>query len=296
MRQAKSRQDSSWSRDLRKLLRTSDFRPRKSLGQNFLIDRKVGERIVALAAPTAKDTVLEVGAGAGFLTEMLARPAARVIAVEFDRRLVAILRQRLGDDKKIEIVAGDILAVDIKELLRREGGRVSRGAVLVGNIPYQVTGRIFSQVLGEKELWRRAVLMVQREVAARLQAGAGSKCYGILSVLMQYNFRIEETYPVGRGSFYPQPGVDSTILRIAVRKKPPVEVKDPEFFSFVVRKAFGQRRKMLINSLAGEAGLGKEELRAVLEGAGIKPGRRAETVTLEEFAVLSDRLLKVWRM
>ena len=287
--------DSSWGRDLRKILGRCDIRPRRALGQNFLIDREVGERIVTLAAPGFRDTVLEVGAGAGFLTELLARKAGRVIAVEFDRRLVGILRERLGNNKRIEIVPRDILEVDLKGLLEAQG-EIPRGAILVGNIPYRITGRIFSQVLGEKDLWKRAILMVQREVAERLQARAGSKRYGILSVLMQYDFRIEETCPVGRESFYPQPRVDSALLRIAVRKKPPVEVKDRNFFFFVVRRAFGQRRKMLINSLAGEGVPEKDELAAVLERTGIKPERRAETLGLEEFARLSDQLLGVWRM
>lgn len=285
-----------WSVDLRAVFKSSAFRPRKSLGQNFLIDRDVGKTIVGFAAATRKDTVLEVGAGVGFLTEILARTAGRVIAVEFDRRLVAIMRERLRGNKRIEIVAGDILEVDLKALLECEGGRASPGAILVGNIPYQLTGRIFSQVLGNKELWSRAVLMVQREVASRLRAGAGSKSYGILSVLAQYDFCIEESLPVGKESFYPQPKVESALLRIGIRKKPSVEVKDPEFFFFVVRKAFGQRRKMLVNSLGGEGAPDKGELRRALESSGIKPGRRAETVTVEEFAALSDQLLSVWRM
>jgi len=245
------------------------------------VDPKALDGIVAAAGLQPDDVVVEVGPGAGFLTARLLQTGARVVAIEVDPVMVALLREHLGEPERLEVVNGDVLETDIAPLLARAG--VNR-CVVVGNLPYHITTPALFSLLPERRRIDRMVFTVQREVGARMAAGPGSKTYGALSVAIAYAAQCERLFGVGAGSFVPRPKVDSVVVRLTpvpARLDPAAEAR---LFS-LVRASFGQRRKMLSNAVAEVAG-GKEEARAMLERAGIDGRRRGETLTLDEFISL----------
>jgi len=261
---------------------------RRALGQHFLRDPGVARRIVDLVSPTAHDVVIEIGPGDGALTAMLAAEAGRVLALEVDTALAARLRARFASAAHVEVRDADARSHDYSGLaaLRPAGaGRV----LVVGNLPYSV-GKPILMALVEAgpavaaQAPMEMALMLQREVAERVAAGPGSKVYGSLSVLTQITCEARLAFGVPPGAFRPPPQVDSAVLHLRVRPEPPVPVDDPARFRHVVLAAFGQRRKSLANSLAAGLGIGAERARALVAGAGIDPTRRAETLSLAEFA------------
>lgn len=255
------------------------------LGQNFLIAPAVVEGILSAAEIQPGDRVLEIGPGIGTLTQALAEAEARVTAVELDKKLPAVLAETLKGYDNVTVVSGDILKVDIEELMGGEPFKV------VANLPYYITTPILLALLEKKLNISLIVTMVQKEVAERMTAPPGGKDYGALSVAVQYYTEPDIVLTVPPKSFYPAPEVDSVVIRCRRRAEPPVECRDEKMFFRVARASFGQRRKTLINALKG-AGFLQEDIDRAVSRAGIDPGRRGETLSLEEFARLADGFLK----
>ncbi len=267
------------------LLRRQGLRPRKRWGQNFLIDYNTLENVLRAAAVCNEDSVLEIGPGLGTLTRELATRGRRVAAVEIDPLLVALLRaETVADLENVMVIQADALEIDLAALLGEDRWKA------VANIPYYITTPLIERLLAVRERLERIVLLVQREVAARLTAAPGSDDYGSLSVFVQYYTAPEITARVSRAAFLPPPGVDSAIVRLLVRREPAVAVRDERLFFQVVRAAFEQRRKTLLNALSTVPALSREAAAAALARAGLAPSRRGETLGLPEFGCLADAI------
>lgn len=274
----------------REIIARHGFTFRKQFGQNFLIDRNILRNIVQAAELDRTKGVLEIGPGIGSLTEQLAMAAGKVTAIELDRRLIPILREVLQPLDNVEIVEGDALKMDLRRLIAERFAGLERVSV-VANLPYYVTTPILMKLLEDKLPLEYIVVMVQKEVAERMTAAPGSKTYGSLSVAVGYYAEPSVVCTVSRGVFLPPPNVDSAVVKLKLRERPPVHVADEAMFFRVVHAAFAQRRKTLANNLT--ALLGKErrhEASALPADLGIDPGRRGETMTIGEFAALANRL------
>ncbi|MEW6332390.1 MAG: 16S rRNA (adenine(1518)-N(6)/adenine(1519)-N(6))-dimethyltransferase RsmA [Pseudomonadota bacterium] len=253
-------------------------RPKKRFGQHFLHDRHVIGRILAALAPRPGDHIVEIGPGKGALTRELATQLSHFDAVELDRDLLAHLPSVIPAGK-LTLHGADALKFDFCQLVQQ--GRKLR---LVGNLPYNISTPLLFHLLDQSGCIEDMLFMLQKEVVDRLSAAPGGKDYGRLSVMIQYRCRVEKLFDVAPGAFTPPPKVDSAVVRLVPHEKPPVEVHDPQRFTKIVRAAFSQRRKVLRNTLKG---LVSAETMSQL---GIDPGRRAETLTLAEFAKLSNEL------
>jgi len=270
--------------DLARLLRELGLHPRKELGQHFLTDRRASAAIVAAADLTARDVVIEVGAGLGALTCPLAQAAGRVIAVELDRDLAAALSRLLADEPQVTVVQGDILQFSAAELLAQADLAPHTPYVVVGNLPYFITSAILRHFLEAEPRPRRLVVTVQREVAERITARPGEM--SLLSVSVQFYGQPQIVLRLKPGAFYPPPDVSSAAVRIDCYAAPPLPIEDPRRFFDVVRAGFAQRRKQLHNALAAGLGLPDAQVRAALERAGMDPRRRAQSLSLQEWATL----------
>ncbi len=271
------------------LLKAWNLRARKELGQNFLNDPQVAERIVARAGLTPDDVVVEIGAGLGVLTIAAARKAGKVIAVEKDRQLVPLLRAELlvHGFSHVRICEENILSASLSQL----AGPDSRPLVIIGNLPYNISSQIVVKLIQERGLVDRAVLMFQKELAQRLCAGPGTKAYGRLSVVLQYCADLTPLFDVRATRFHPRPKVDSAVLGIKFKSHIDRPVADERLFTRVVQAAFGQRRKTLRNALAGGLlPLDTASAAQVLERCGIDPRRRAETLSVDEFVTLANEV------
>ena len=271
-----------------------DFKTKKSLGQNFLIDEEIKEEIAAACGAGPDDLVIEIGPGLGAVTELLERSAGHVIAVELDDRLIPILRAKFFDGK-VEILHADILQVDFEELL---AGREYSKLYAVGNLPYYITTPILLGLMEKNLPAERIVVMVQKEVAEKMLATPGSGQYGVLSLFIQYYYEPSLTAEVPADCFDPAPKVDSAVVTLNVRKDRRSVFANPsdvleEFYFALIRQAFVQRRKTLQNSLAGYRGIAKEQLGAILEECGIENTRRAETLSVLDFAKLAEKIYNV---
>ena len=269
----------------RYILKTFNIHMSKKLGQNFLIDADIVRGIVDAADIRPGERVLEIGPGIGTLTQGLAEAGAEVTAVELDKKLPAVLAKTLEGYENVRIVQGDILKVNIPEIMGSEPFKVA------ANLPYYITTPIIMTLLERRLPISRLVTMVQKEVADRMVAEPGTKAYGALSVAVQYYTQPHVELDVPPRSFIPAPEVDSVVIVCDVREKPPVTVADEKLFFRVVRAAFGQRRKTLSNALKG-AGFDKELIRTALPAAGIDGTRRGETLSLMEFAAIATAFLK----
>jgi 16S rRNA (adenine1518-N6/adenine1519-N6)-dimethyltransferase len=271
----------------RELLTRHGLSPKKSLGQNFLVDPRAQERIVAAAELCPDDVVVEIGAGLGALTARLTAVANKVVAIDRDAQLVAVLRGELADRPNLELVLGDALEFDLAECARQAG----RPLVVVGNLPYVITSPVLFATIEAAAGGRvvdRAIFMVQKEFAQRMLAPPGSRTYGRLSVMVQQAASAEILFHVGAGAFLPAPAVTSTVLRLRPRARPLAEVGDASLFARVVRETFGARRKMLRRAL--EPGFGGARAAAALAAAGIAGTRRAEELSVADFARLANAL------
>lgn len=276
----------------RAILEKYGFSFKKSLGQNFLIDTNILKRIVEHAELTPSSGAIEIGPGIGALTEQLARQSKKVVAFEIDQRLLPILRDTLSPYPNVKVLNEDILKADIKSVINEEFSEMA-DLMVVANLPYYVTTPIIMKLLEEKIPIRGIVVMLQKEVADRISAKPGTKDYGSLSIAVQYYTKAETVMIVPKTVFVPQPNVDSAVIRLTVRKEPIVQVKDEDFFFQITRASFAQRRKTLLNNLTSQLTNGKEkksEILTALEKAEIEPSRRGETLSIEEFARLSDEL------
>ena len=262
------------ARRLREVFDAHGVRPTKALGQNFVVDPNTIRKVVSVAQTLPTDRVLEIGAGGGSLTLGLAAAAERVIAVEYDRRLLPVLAETLQGHDNIEIVAADALELPLAGLDANK---------LVANLPYNIAVPVVMRVLEEAPQISELVVMTQREVGERLVAGPGSKAYGQVSVVVGYFAQASLAAKVSRRAFFPVPGVDSVLVRLTRRRPPDVE---RERLFPLIRGGFGQRRKTLRNALGGDAG---RELEEVLISLGLAPGVRAEQLRLEDFVAIAKR-------
>ncbi len=282
---------------IRNLMQSHGISCRKSLGQNFLIDNNIISKIIASAELTGSDLVVEIGPGLGALTTEIARKAFKAVVVEVDRGLLAALSEILKGLQNVEMVLGDALKMDFDRLVAEstcgEYGGAGKKYKLLANLPYYITSPVLMHLLLGRFNISLIVIMVQSEVAERLAAAPGSKVYGSLSLAVQYFTKPEILFRVPRTVFYPRPGVDSAVVRLMVRSEPAVLVRDQEMLFSVIRSAFGKRRKTLLNSLTGCApGIDRKTCLNSLKKAGIDPERRAETLSLEEFASLADSIFE----
>ena len=268
----------------RHILSAFHLRASKRLGQNFLVDAGVVRAIVDAADLSPADAVLEIGPGIGTLTQGLAESGARIVAVELDKKLPAVLAETLKGYDNVTVVPGDILKLDILRILNLGAGERFK---VVANLPYYITTPILMALLEQHLPIERMVTMVQKEVAVRMTARPGSKDYGALSVAVQYHTDARIVMDVPPRAFMPAPEVTSSVIACRVRETPAVYPSDEKLFFRLVRAAFGQRRKTLLNALTG-AGLTKEQCRAGLAAAGIAESLRGEQLSLADFARLSD--------
>lgn len=269
------------------------FKLSKSLGQNFLTDKNIIDKIIEKSNIGEKDLVIEIGPGIGVLTSAAAEEAGKVIAIEIDRNLIPILNETLSEYDNIEIINSDILKTDLKAILEQNGeinGQKIEGVKILGNLPYYITTPIIMKILEDRVPADSITIMLQKEVADRIKAAPGSRTYGALSVAVQYYCTVTHVVNAPKEIFVPQPKVDSTVIRLDIRKEKPVRLNSEEAFFAVVKAGFGQRRKTLLNALTGVNGLTKDEIAAVMAIAGIDPVRRAETLNLEEFAALANAI------
>lgn len=272
---------------LKVLLQAQGLRLTKRLGQHHLIDPGAIERVMAVCGPLRGRTVVEIGPGLGALTEPLLEQAGRVIAVELDRGIAALLSRRLGGRPNLEVRCEDIL---------RFAWNTAEPVIVVGAIPYSVTSPILVSLCEARSAIERAVLIMQEEVAVRLAARPGTKAYGRLSVLVQYGWEVCVRLSVPRGAFFPPPRVESRCVELLSRRHPAVEVADEALFFEIVKAGFGQRRKTLTNTLSGLAearGVPRRRLPPVFASAGLSGSARGETLSLEQFGALANALTRL---
>jgi 16S rRNA (adenine1518-N6/adenine1519-N6)-dimethyltransferase len=274
------------------ILEKYGFSFKKSLGQNFLIDTNILKRIVEHAGLSETSGAIEIGPGIGALTEQLAKNSQKVVAFEIDQRLLPILKDTLSPYPNVTVIHQDVLKADVKAVMDSEFNGID-DVMVVANLPYYVTTPIIMKLLEDHLPIRGIVCMLQKEVADRISAKPGTKDYGSLSIAVQYYTEAETVMIVPKTVFVPQPNVDSAVIRLTRRQTPRVEIKDESFFFQVTRASFAQRRKTLFNNLQSGLPNGKEKkqlILSVLEEVGIDPTRRGETLSIEEFASLSDAL------
>ena len=266
------------------------FKFSRSLGQNFLTDKEVIDGIVEGADITKEDLVIEIGPGIGVLTAAAAEKAGKVIAIEIDTNLVTILGDTLAEFDNVKVINENVLKLDLAKIIEEEAGDY-KAVKVIGNLPYYITTAIIMKLLEEKLPVESITIMMQKEVADRIKSEPGSRIYGAISVAVQYYCRVNVVENVPKEYFMPMPKVDSAVLRLDVRKEAPVNLLDEKMFFRCIKAGFSQRRKTLLNSLTG-TGFGKGVISKCLVNAGIDGKRRAETLSLSDFAAVANELVK----
>lgn len=272
----------------KELVKKYNFRFTKSLGQNFLIDDKVLDDIVEGAQVSKEDFVIEIGPGVGTLTKELLTKAKKVCAVELDSDLIPILQEELGEYDNFQLIHKDALKVDFNEVIGEK-----ESVKVVANLPYYVTTPIIARMLNQDYKFKSLTIMIQKEVAERIDSEPNCKEYGSLSVLVQYYCDTKIIRTVSPSSFVPQPKVDSIVIRLDKLDKPRVQTKDKELFFKIVRQSFNMRRKTLRNAVKSMKIMNGEEMEKAFENANIDPKRRGETLSLQEFANLADAVYDI---
>ncbi len=280
--------------EVTRLLTKYDFKCKKRLGQNFLVDQNTLQIIINSLKLNKKDCILEIGTGIGTLTSALSPLVKQVISVEKDKKLAPLLKESLASSNNIEIIFEDIInfnLINFFEQKRKKGGKIEK---IVGNLPYYISISLIRQILELNQYLKLAVFLIQKEVGERLMAQAGNKNYGILSLVAQYYSKPQKVHIVPSTVFYPQPKVSSMIIKLDIYKKPRVQVGSEKLFFNIIRASFQQRRKRLINSLSNyfKGKIAKTEIENILTETSIDKNRRGETLTLEEFARLSRAMGK----
>ena len=273
------------------VIKKYEFCFQKKFGQNFLIDGHVLDKIIAGAGVTKDDMVLEIGPGIGTMTQYLAEAAGKVVAVEIDRNLLPILQETLADYDNVKVIHADVLSLDLEKLVQEENG--GRPIKVVANLPYYITTPIIMALFEQHVPLANVTVMVQKEVAARMKSGPGSKDYGALSLAVQYYAEPYIVANVPCNCFMPRPNVDSAVIRLTRYEEPPVQVKDEKMLFKIIRASINQRRKTLLNGLnnTSELNCTKDLIAAAISAAGFSPSVRGEALTLEQFARLTDILL-----
>lgn len=272
---------------IREILGRHGFNFSKSLGQNFLINPSVCPRMAEECGAGPGIGVLEVGPGIGVLTRELSVLAEKVVSVELDKRLLPVLKETLGEFPNVKVINGDILKVDLRALLEEEFSGMD--VVVCANLPYYITSPVIMRLLEERLPVSSLTVMVQKEAAERICALPGKRECGAVSVAVRYYAEPEVLFQVSRGSFMPAPNVDSAVIRLTLHKECPIKVNDRQFFA-MVKAAFGKRRKTVLNAISSGMGLPKTQVALALDGAGIPQNARAEQLSLEELATLSNHL------
>lgn len=281
-------------KNTKEIIEKHGFRFSKKLGQNFLIDQNILEKIVDGAEVTKEDGVLEIGPGIGTMTQVLSQKAKKVVAVEIDSSLLPILQDTLWDCENAEVIHGDVLKLPLKEILQN---RFKNEKIkVVANLPYYVTTSIVMKLLEEELPIDSITIMIQKEVAQRMNANPGGKDYGALSVAVQFYSQPQLITNVPSSVFMPPPKVDSTVIRLDILKQPKVEVSNRKLFFQVVRAAFGKRRKTLLNALStGNLGIEKSDIGNILQKVEVDSKRRGETLSLQEFANIANVIDKQYK-
>lgn len=280
---------------IKRIREKHEFRFSKSLGQNFLVDGNIVNNIIEGAQIGPEDLVVEIGPGMGVLTAAAAEAAGAVTAVEIDSHLIPILHETLAEYDNVTVIPGDIMKMNLGEIIRNALKDVKKeitGVKVIGNLPYYITTPIIMKLLEENGCasnFDSITIMLQKEVADRIKSPPGTRTYGALSAAVQYYCTVEFLTIVPKEVFVPRPKVDSAVIRLDLRKEPPVSLLSEAMFFSAIKAGFGQRRKTLLNALTGLDGTDKAETGALLQAAGIDPGRRAETLSLEEFASIANR-------
>ncbi len=272
------------------IIKKYEFAFQKRFGQNFLIDSHVLEKIVAAAGVTKEDCVVEIGPGIGTMTQYLSEAAGHVVAVEIDDALIPILAETLAECDNVEVIHQDILKTDLNAVAQEKNG--GKPLKIVANLPYYITTPIIMGIFENHVPVSSITVMVQKEVAQRMQAGPGTKDYGALSLAVQYYAKASIAANVPPNCFIPRPNVASAVIHLDLEARRPVEVKNEEKMFALIRAAFNQRRKTLVNAVGNAQNLSysKEQIAGALEDLGMKATVRGEALTLEQFAALSDRL------
>lgn len=273
------------------IIKKYDFKFTKTLGQNFLIDENIIQKILQAVDIKKEDLILEIGPGIGTLTAAAAEHAGSIKAIEVDRKLIPILKENLKNYNHVEIIHQDVLKTDLSALIADRDS--NQPVKVMGNLPYYITTPIIMKILEEKIPVESITIMLQKEVAQRIKANPGTKAYGALTLAVQYYSEVEYISDVPKTVFIPKPNVDSSIIRLDIRKQPPVDAIDEKLLFKVIQAGFNKRRKTLLNALNSNLDLNKESLESALNDCGIDPKRRAETLTIEEFASLSNQLSKI---
>lgn len=271
------------------LLNEYKISPRKSLGQNFLIDDNINRFIVEKLQLQKKDLVLEIGAGLGELVNLMKDEAGLILALEIDRGLNVLLKERFEAEKTVRVLDKDILKCNLDDLIKKYN---FKQLVVVGNLPYYISSPIIFQLIKYRQVIKKTIIMLQREVAERLVAKVGGKDYGILSCFLNYYGEQKIIKKVKSSCFFPRPKVDSAIIELSFYKKPLIEVENEDFFKKIVKTAFSQRRKTITNTLnlLNKPSLSKPELSSMLEDMKINPAHRPERLSAAEFARIANRL------
>lgn len=276
---------------IKSVLRRHGFTFSKALGQNFIINPSVCPRIAEEGGAKKGVGVLEVGAGIGVLTAELAKRADKVVCIELDTRLFPVLDETLGEFDNIKIINGDILKVNLPEILKEEFGDMP--VVVCANLPYYITSPVIMLLLESRLNIESITVMVQKEAAARLCADVGTRDSGAVTVAVNFYAEAQKLFDVSRGSFMPSPNVDSAVIRLDIRSDSPVDISDEKFFFRMVRSAFSQRRKTASNGISSGMGIPKQEVIAAIEAAGLPTTVRAESLTMEELGNLCKELYKI---
>lgn len=270
------------------LLSRHGFHFSKALGQNFIINPSVCPRMAQESGIDGESGVIEIGPGFGVLTQQLAMRAKKVVCIELDSRLLPVLAETLSDFDNVEIINADVLKIDLNALIKEkfEGMRVH----ICANLPYYITSPVIMQLLESRLPVEAITVMVQKEAADRMCAEVGSRASGAVTAAVSYHARPEKLFTVSSGSFMPAPKVDSCVMKLTVREKPSIDVADEAFFFKTVRAAFGQRRKTAVNSISSGLSVAKETVAQAVRLCGFQAEVRAETLTMEELARLSDTI------
>ena len=276
---------------IKRFLKDNDIRPKKEFGQNFLIDKNINDKIINYLNPTTEDIVIEIGAGFGNLTIPIAQSSYKIYAIEKDKRIARVLRDNLSGLNNVEVIEGDFLKLDLNNILLKKD---SKKVKIVGNLPYYISSPIIFHLLDYRNKIDYILFSLQKEVAARLTSQPHSKDYGILSCLVNMYAECKSLVDIKRNSFYPQPKVDSSLVSLRFLESPRYEIVDEEGFRQVIKAAFSKRRKQILNALSSYRGFGlsKDIAKGILDELNIDVRRRAEDISLKDFARLANTISK----